>query len=800
MQITFLQASIPLTKTFSRINGVIEKSSYPNAYEVTSMEEECPDLKVLASLISKHAAKGHCMLKGSVLRSLSSESRAGSTDPNAETELLLLDVDGLPVATPNEFMRRIGMVDVSYVVQYSASYKITDDLLRCHIFVLLDKPYPAPLLKQHLIAMNFKHDVLKQSLALTKTGNALRYGLDITTCQNDKLIYIADPVCKGFKPPVSKRVEFVKKKLGSWSFEGEDVSVVVNKAMVEQHIALLRKNANLPERKNVYKQVKNIEVLSKPDQAIITGMKEERGFVYFNLNGGDSWAYYHPTNNPEFIFNFKGESHYLTKELLPEYWQQVNTRERSADPSAAAHTRHGTTFLAFLDKRSGSYWRGTYTPGTDVLDVYMAKNETQVRHFALQKGFSLPEYIPEWDKSFDPHADYRVDVANARVNTYQPSEYMKKQSAFTAKKKVKPEWPTIRKVIHHVLGSDEAITDHFMNWLAVIAQKKDRTLTAWVLHGRTSTGKGILINRILAPLFGPSQVAMRRLEELDEPYNGFMEGTFIVYVDEVQTSTLKNERGVMAKLKNFITEPTISIRQMYQQPYNAKNYTNWIFASNMPDPVSVDTNDRRFNVGKYQGERIDAIITKQEIEEVIATELQSFADFLLAYDADVHRAMTPLNNEDREKLMSISESSIDSVAKAVVTGDFEFFLDHLPTNVPNTSVLMDTCEDYKNTLLRIIERVEREKCMHITRDELRALFQWTVGEMPSSPNKFTSRMKHHRIHMKRIRIGNEVLQGITVEWQQTEFSAAKARLMGKPVAVAETAKVVKLKSTKGATK
>jgi hypothetical protein len=41
-------------------------------------------------------------------------------------------------------------------------------------------------------------------------------------------------------------------------------------------------------------------------------MKMERGFVYFNLNGGDSWAYYHPIDNPTFIRNFKGEPMYRT--------------------------------------------------------------------------------------------------------------------------------------------------------------------------------------------------------------------------------------------------------------------------------------------------------------------------------------------------------------------------------------------------------------------------------------------------------------------------------------------------------
>jgi len=67
---------------------------------------------------------------------------------------------------------------------------------------------------------------------------------------------------------------------------------------------------------------------------VITEMKVERGFVYFNLNGGDSWAYYHPENNPDYILNFKGEPAYLTKELLPDYWQQLTNTGSSTRTSS----------------------------------------------------------------------------------------------------------------------------------------------------------------------------------------------------------------------------------------------------------------------------------------------------------------------------------------------------------------------------------------------------------------------------------------------------------------------------------
>jgi hypothetical protein len=111
-----------------------------------------------------------------------------------------------------------------------------------------------------------------------------------------------------------------------------------------------------------------------------------------------------------------------------------------------------------------------------------------------------------------------------------------------------------------------------------------------------------------------------------------------------------------------------------------------------------------------------------------------------------------MDTDDRRALMQISEASIDTVARALLDGDFEFFMDHLPTNPVSNNLTMDMVEDYKAALLRLIARTEPNGKCNISRDELRVIFEWCVGDMPKSPNKFTSRMKHHRIITQRLRV------------------------------------------------
>lgn len=777
MNLQFLEAGVPLTKNFVRAQGgEVTKTPYPFVWEFTSHAVEVASLAAFETALKTHAALGHCLLKGSLSKPLVCESRAGSTETNSTTDFIVLDLDGLPEqhvvddskvsVTIDGLLKTMGLGDVSYIIQWSASYGIENNKLRAHIFMMLDKPYVAPLLKQWLIQLNHDTPVLRDNMGLTKTGNSISWPLDISACQNDKLIYIAPPVLKNLKDPLGKqpRIQLVKRKHDKLAITKAINPTAKNRELTNKRLDQLRDEMGLPKRKTTYKLHGSVEVLVKPDTATITEMKSERDFTYFNLNGGDSWAYYHPNSNPDYIYNFKGEPTYLTKELLPDYWEELTQKGSRINSD-------GIAYLAFCDRASSAYWRGMYDSKTDNLEIFQAKNETQVRHFAKQMGLPLGDFIPEWDLLFDPTDSMRVDFQNRVVNTFQPSIYMK-----TVAKQVKSPPKTIYRIIQHALGNDPRIVEHFVNWLAYVLQVRDRTKTAWVLHGTQGTGKGILMNKVLRPLFGSAHVAARRMEELDEKYNHFMQNSLIVFVDEVQTKALANEGAVMAKLKNFITEEYVPIRLMHANSIEARNRTNWIFASNRSDPISIDREDRRFNVGKYQPQKLP--ITDKEIEQIEA-ELQAFHDWLLYYPLDKAKACTVLDTDDRSTMISISESSVDTVASALLGGNFKFFVEQMPTD---NSYAADTktynrVENYRAVLLTLLARTERNsgKC-NIGREELRVIFDYTVGKMPETPNKFTSLLKHHRMHMVPVWVDAKTVNGTPVVWQTQDWPLYLAAL------------------------
>jgi hypothetical protein len=1053
MNLTFLNASVPLTKSYTKLlDGTIEKSSYPNVWEVTSIAEDVSSLKEFEIAITRHAALGNCLLKGNVLRPLISESRKGSTDRNATTEFLCLDIDGIspnyttittrfdpitgdtqdvPVTinvTVEYILEQLGLKDISYIVQWSGSMGIGNNTLRCHIFIMLAKAVSAPLIKQWLIQKNHEVPLLRDHQALTKTGNSLTWGLDITACQADKLIYIAPPTLKGIKNPLGRtpRISLITKSHPTFDLTGKVNSTDQNRALSDARVLELRDRDGLPKRKLAYKHIGGHEVLVKPGECIATEMKTDRGFVYFNLNGGDSWAYFHPEDSPDYIHNFKGEPVYLTKELLPAYWETLSHQ-------AYRTSSTGVTYLAFLERTTSTYYRGTYIEDTETLDIYPAKTESMVRQFADSNGLRIGANIPEWDMEFDPLNSATVDFDNKIINTFMRTKYMKAPT-----KKVTKCPPMCLKIISHILADDKASINHLLNWLACIAQNLDRTRTAWVFQGipgclagdtellfcrgkrpggrintikeayelwsgkysrngkgwdpklvtRTksvvkngaigyhevynimeagvkriyklttnsgrsirvselhpfmrpdgsftplnelvpgdiimgegklrgvepkqidrqarhitysiphhpyawkhitngknyqrsptarlvveanmnnmsledfvdalrndalksaqfkylgfdavvhhldedttndkldnltvideknhdshhgnsttigmfstveetvmsieeqgdemtyditmkapyqnyvanglvvhNTGKGLLFNKILKPIFGEKQTVIKRASELTEKWTDFAEGKFIVFIDEIQTSALKDEAGYVANMKNLITEPTISVRAMFKNASPVRNYTNWLFASNKPDPVTVDKNDRRFNVGPYQGTEFPRP-TDEEID-AIETELQTFYHFLLSYNVDKLQASTPLQSEARSTLQELSETTADTAANAIRNGDIEYFLNQLPdSKAYNPDTRQQARIDlYRRALFDILIRTGPRGYCVIKRDELFSLFNWVVGNMSNSPATFTRYLGHKQLTIKPLNVpGEKTQRGIAVSW------------------------------------
>ena len=303
----------------------------PHVRRFWSFTRNAADLGQLCALLVAHGEADHCLLKGSLERALRHESRAGRTDPNTPTDLLVLDLDfDQGFTSIDEFMEAIGLSGVSYVLHHSSSAGITaQPCLRVHVFVQLSSPVAPAQLKLWLRHLNRTISGLREQVTLSANGMTPRWPLDVPSCQNDKLLFIADPVVKGLADPLAgRRFELCQRGIESVELRTEHLDPGAVQRSAEGLVSELRARAGLPERRARYVALPGRErLLTNPERATVTGVRRARGFFYLNLNGGDSWAYYFPEVNADIVRSFEGDPPMRLADLAPGLWEQVRPRD-----------------------------------------------------------------------------------------------------------------------------------------------------------------------------------------------------------------------------------------------------------------------------------------------------------------------------------------------------------------------------------------------------------------------------------------------------------------------------------------
>lgn len=760
IQLNFLGADIPLTKTFYADGS---KDAYPMVKNVTSYTEPVTSLQEFHDAVVKHSKAKHCLLKGKLIRNLNNESRAGSTRTDDSTGWVCLDFDRHATPDIDETLAKLGLGDISYVIQYSASHGLPDTMgtVSAHVFMLMDGELPAPALKAWLMGLNM--NTLRHDLRMSRTKTQISWPLDISTCQNDKLLYIAPPVFEApLKDPLRARIRLVKRKkerLHIGHIGEPNINAMKEKARVE--LNRQRKAEGLPTRTAKTTWVGDKEVENKPDVCSVTGVKDAGDWVRLNLNGGDSWAYAYSKANPELLYDFKSDAWYRTKEIVPGYYKElvVQRKEEASTPS-----KEGDLILAFCDIKTAEYYRGTWNPEQKKLELFKAKDRSQLNDWWMSFGRIPPDFVESWEITYDPQNDWIVDQDEHRINMFRPTSYMRLSPD---PKVTTAQFPNIYLLIRHFLGeagTDTTLSTHFLNWFAVIFQRKDKPITAWVNHGVQGTGKGYFMSRVVTPLFGKQNVAEVGIDTIEDKFNEWQMNRLFINVNEVDADDFTAKGRVEAKFKMWITDKTINVRRMRQTTSMEHNWGNYLFSSNKKKPVIIAMDDRRYNVGNRQG--IKLVPPK---EEDVEKELEAFAQWLLAHRADVALANSVLHTEARAAMQRLGQNSIEETIHAITEGDFDnFWMNMVDEEYLARGTNYNEQERIYNSLIKNIARriIDEGVRQTLTRDDMGIILRRCVGNaVPLEPNKLTSMLRQNGIETKQIRHNGKKTYGIHVVWR-----------------------------------
>lgn len=762
MRLTFLKAAddAALCKAYGRdSDGQLTVSSYPQVANFSSFEEDVETLEEFLGALQQHAAQGHCLLKGLLDRPLDNESRAGHTSPTQPTRFIVLDIDtAVGFQSIDDMIKQClpALDGVSYIWQHSSSAGIKGEIgIRGHLIAKLDAPVPPDILKQWLYHTNLTSPALKAQLSLNATGLALKYPLDVSTCQNDKLIYIADPECgEGVENPFPDGGRFELRERGRPEATlNVRVNAEVNRQLTEDTIIDMRASAGLPKRKAKTTVVGRQTVLTNPDAMTITGVKIERGYVYFNLNYGDSWGYFTPCDNPEIVNNFKGEPAFRLRDAAPEIYAELTAK-------VTDRPRPKLQPLALRDMETDTYYNLLVDPENRAIEaMHTVSSKDKIHDFYMQYGKEAPELVQDWTLVFDPTTLEVYDPKNRWVNTFQPTEYMTRPKVDLAGI---PK--TISRLIHHVCGSDDETYHYFLNWIAWVWQNRQKSMTAWAFSGTYGTGKGVLFNHVLKPLFGEAHSEETSLERAEDQFNSYLERNIILFFDEANIEDTNSMTKVMNKIKSWITEPTVMIRAMRRNPVSRQLYNNMIFASNDLAPVHIERGDRRFNIAPPQMQKID--IVTEDLEQ-IQSELGAFADYLAVYAVDEKKVRKPLENEARDALIDMSINSVDEFFNSLKEGNFDHLAQYIRHDINTMGQGSDGYGPFQQVLITIAEAIDSgENNVRLSREEIFSLYAYIQGAAKDlqKPGKFGRLCAKRGLPLQPLRKDGKIIRGLQVDF------------------------------------
>lgn len=827
MKLQFLTAAVgPLRKAFG-VEGGINKA-YPKASRLTSHEEEVSldqaGLQHYHQLLCQYAGQGAALYKGLLDRPLNNESRKGMTDAQRKTHLMVLDVDGLTltnVGIPGDIAKKdvqstaeavisllpTAFQTVSYIVLASSSFGRKGDQINMHIHFFLEKEVAPQSLKTWLRSLNVTIPQIETQLTLTPSMQSVKSTIDPCLAENSRIVYIAPP-------------EFGDSATNPFADDSDRI-VLVNKAQatVDLHPLLAETNAttvaakiekkrkellrvlgiNVREHKTTRMKTDEgeFDVITNPHEIALEFAYADSQYVRYNVNGGDSNAYWVMRSNPMIMHCFKpDEKPFLfekaNKDVYEWHVKQFGGPVTTVKDEAGIARK--VTPLLFQDFDSDQLYRAEYDAEQDEILRIAKVSKELAEHWMREYGVPFPDPIPSYYYGMHPETNQAVNYETRVINMFHPTKYMKQADRHMLKADLKTahtlqgECPQIYSVIAHMLGyHDEAIA-RFINWLAYIWQFRKKTKTGWMLHGTEGTGKGYFFNNVVRPLFGQNAV-MKTLERIaDDQFNAWEEAALIVMVDEFNIANAAS--GVVKaanKLKNMITEPKATLRKMRLDGIEVDSFTNFIFATNDIGALAINGGDRRYNVAPRQERKLihelpqigyDAANFDRQTEQ----ELGDFADFLRHFSVDIDKAQHPMDGEAKQDAIEAAMDSATRFFRSVQKGHLEEFV---PDLMVRANELLHReqllIQGVKAIVKRWVQCANRGPC-HVPLTDLRIIYSYRSGK-DINQNAFGRMLTGHNVktYQKKRNYLDAVpsnVRGMTVEWHlpETELYALKVQL------------------------
>jgi hypothetical protein len=655
--------------------------------------------------------------------------------------------------------------------------------------MMLTVAMPPKSIKLWLQNINYVSDLLKPQLELSANGQSIKHPLDVSVADNSKLIFISPPTFEDStkNPFVSDDNRVIRVDRDNATFDMAAAMASLNPETVfqigQQIKDDLREGKGIRKKSGKYQTMtiehQAHEVLLNPDKMSISiADSSAMPWVRCNINGGDSGGYYFNIERPTYMYNFKDEPIFEIEKADKEFYKSIFEIFQQHLEKVGKSTYP----VVLRDYYTDVYYNGVFDPNLNQFtEEYplIPTSKTSIESFMLSHGRPEPDFIRDARVVFDPTSNSpAIDFDNVPyfVNMYRKTKYMLGAEdlgfklEFGQAKLISNHCPLIYTLIHHVLGNGDQEFERFINWLAYIFQTRKKAKTAWVLGGVPGTGKGLFYSKVLRPLFGSEHVPMRALQSIEEHFNLYMRNSIFLIVDEFHmASSSLGAMKIADKLKNQITEDTITIRAMRTNQVEVPNFTNFIFLTNRNDAVKIENGDRRYNIPPRQEFRLEEAHPEllKNLDK-LEDELFTFGSILHSFVVNERMVHTCIDNQAKNHMRHVSMSLMEEFSEAIKRGNLLFFSDILDINTANVQNMNEVATAQRFVKTWIANA--KEKYDIIPMEHLRTVYHvQTESSNRLSQREFTKQMSRNGIETSRKRAPNasrdsNLISGVTVTW------------------------------------
>ncbi len=258
-------------------------------------------------------------------------------------------------------------------------------------------------------------------------------------------------------------------------------------------------------------------------------------------------------------------------------------------------------------------------------------------------------------------------------NIFKPTRFMTQNEVCHYESK----YSIILQYIYHLSNYNRERFNYIINWLANMFNNLTKSCVALILIGKKESGRDILFNDIIKPLFGfqycieidDNDLEVKHFDKL------FKDKIFYNFNEISHEAIDKKTKNIC---KEVIESNVVFIEKNYKESYQeTKIFAQTLITTSKPYTPIIDTsrlNYTIFNIKQNLEEMpIQDGIKVKRLHQYIKDDLNNFVLFLKSFKVDISLANQPFDKDDKNIMLDCNKDIYEIFIEAIKTEDKEYF-------------------------------------------------------------------------------------------------------------------------------